>query len=163
MKQKLLATTFGIALFSLSLSGCGKKEEPAPEPAPPPARVATPEAPAVMRFEEGVLFEFDKAELKPEGTKQLDAYREQAKAELSTAEHVRIVGYTDNTGSAEHNETLSLKRAEAVRDYLASIGVDSSKMEAVGAGDANPIADNGTKEGQAMNRRVEIEVTGVKK
>jgi OOP family OmpA-OmpF porin len=50
-----------------------------------------------------------------------------------------------------------------VRDYLVSIGVDPKKVEAVGAGDANPVADNSTKEGQAKNRRVEIEVTGLGK
>ena len=54
-------------------------------------------------------------------------------------------------------------RANAVRDYLVSIGVDPMKLEAVAAADANPIADNSTQEGRAMNRRVEIEVTGLEK
>jgi OOP family OmpA-OmpF porin len=116
-----------------------------------------------MKFDEAALFEFDKAELKAEGKEQIGAYREKAKAELSSAEKVRIVGYTDNTGTAEHNSKLSQQRAEVVRDYLVSIGVDPKKVEAVGAGDANPVADNSTKEGQAKNRRVEIEVTGLGK
>ncbi|MGB8437288.1 MAG: OmpA family protein [Burkholderiales bacterium] len=149
MKLKLIAPLLAIAFLALSLSGCGK--EPAPK------------APVVMKFGEAALFEFDKADLKPEGKEQLDAYRKKAKEELSSAQKVKVVGYTDNTGTADHNLKLSQQRAEAVRDYLVSIGVDAKKLEASGAGDANPVADNSTKEGQAKNRRVEIEVTGLNK
>ena len=116
-----------------------------------------------MKFDEAALFEFDKADLKAEGKEQLKAYNEKARADLSSAEKVRVVGYTDNTGTAEHNSQLSKQRAEAVRDYLVSIGADPKKLDAIGAADANPIADNSTKEGQAKNRRVEIEVTGLGK
>jgi len=151
MKLKLLAPVLAIAFFALSLSGCNK--EPAPT-------AAAPKAPAVMNFGEATLFEFDKADLKPEGKEQLKAYNEKARADLSSAEKVRVVGYTDNTGTAEHNSQLSKQRAEAVRDYLVSIGVDAKKVDAIGAADANPVADNSTKEGQAKNRRVEIEVIG---
>jgi len=154
MKPKLLAPLLAVALLALGVSGCNK--QPAPE-----ASASKP--PAVMKFDEAALFEFDKAELKPEGKEQLNAYREKAKADLSSAEKVRVVGYTDNTGTGEHNSKLSQQRAEVVRDYLISIGVDSKKLEAVGAADANPVADNSTKEGQAKNRRVEIEVTGLAK
>ena len=116
-----------------------------------------------MKFDEAALFEFDKADLKPEGKEQLNAYNEKAKADLSSAEKVRVVGYTDNTGTPEHNSALSKQRAEVVRDYLVSLGADPKKMDAIGAADANPVADNSTKEGQAKNRRVEIEVTGLGK
>ena len=136
------------------MAGCNK--EPAPE-------ASAPKAATVIKFDEAALFEFDKADLKPEGKEQINAYREKAKAELSSAEKVRVVGYTDNTGTAEHNSKLSQQRAEVVRDYLVSIGVDPKKLESIGAADANPIADNSTKEGQAKNRRVEIEVTGLGK
>jgi outer membrane protein OmpA-like peptidoglycan-associated protein len=155
MKMKLLAPLLAIAFLALPLSGCNK--EPAPKAAAPN------KTPTVMNFDEAALFEFDKADLKPEGKAQLDEYREKAKADLSSAEKVRVVGYTDNTGTKEHNSQLSKQRAEAVRDYLVSTGVDSKKMDAIGAADANPVADNGTKEGQAKNRRVEIEVTGLGK
>jgi OOP family OmpA-OmpF porin len=154
MNLKLLAPLLAIAFLAVPLSGCNK------EPAP---KVAAPNAPTVINFGEAALFEFDKADLKPEGKEQLSAYREKAKADLSSAEKVRVVGYTDNTGTAEHNSQLSKQRAEVVRDYLVSIGVDAKKVDAIGAADANPIADNGTKEGQAKNRRVEIEVTGLGK
>jgi outer membrane protein OmpA-like peptidoglycan-associated protein len=154
MKMRLLTPLFATAFLALSLAGCSK--EPAPT-------ASAPKAPTVMKFDEAALFDFDKADLKSEGKGQLDAYHEKAKAELSSAEKVRVVGYTDNTGTAEYNSKLSKQRAEVVRDYLVSVGVDAKKMDAVGAADTNPIADNSTKEGQAKNRRVEIEVTGLPK
>ena len=154
MKLKLLAPLLVVAFLSLSLSGC--KKEPTPT-------ASASKTPAVMNFDEAALFEFDKADLRPSGKEQLSAYREKAKADLSSAEKVRVVGYTDNTGTAEHNSKLSQQRAEVVRDYLVSVGVDAKNLEAVGAADANPIADNSTKEGQAKNRRVEIEVSGLGK
>ena len=148
MKPKLLALLLAMAFLGFSLS-CSK------QPAPP--------APKVMVFEEAALFDFDKADLKPEGKEQIKAYRENAKAELSRADKVMITGYTDNTGAPDYNMKLSQQRAEAVRAHLISIGVDPNKMVATGAGEAKPIAENSTKEGQAKNRRVEIEVTGLGK
>ena len=155
MKLKVIARLLLIACVGFSLSGCGKSPEPAPKAAAPQA------APKVIVFEEAALFDFDKADLKPEGKGQIKAYREQAQADLSRADKVRVTGYTDNSGNADYNTKLSLQRAEAVRDYLVSIGVDATKIEASGAGDATPIADNATTEGRAKNRRVEIEVTGL--
>ena len=161
MTLKLLSAPLAIAFLALSLSGCNR--EPAPVASAPEA--PAPPAPQLVgiNFDEAALFEFDKADLKPEGKAQLDAYREKARAELSSAASIRVVGYTDNTGTAEHNSTLSQQRADAVRDYLVSVGVDATKLEAVGAADANPIADNSTEEGRAKNRRVEVEVIGLGK
>jgi outer membrane protein OmpA-like peptidoglycan-associated protein len=124
--------------------------------------VFTPK-PVVMVFDEVALFDVDKAELKPAGQEQIKAYREKAKAELSRADKIKISGHTDNTGSADHNMKLSQQRAEAVRDYLKSIGADPNKMEVIGEGMSKPVADNRTKEGRAKNRRVEIELTGLAK
>lgn len=124
--------------------------------------VFTPK-PVVMVFDEVALFDFDKAELKPAGQDKIKAYHEKAKAELSRADKIRISGHTDNTGAADYNMKLSQRRAEAVRDYLKSIGIDANKMEVIGEGMSRPIADNRTKEGQAKNRRVEVEVTGLEK
>jgi outer membrane protein OmpA-like peptidoglycan-associated protein len=115
----------------------------------------------VMTFPEAALFEFGKAELKPEGKEKIREYREEAKAELSRADQVAITGYTDNVGEADHNATLSLQRAEAVRDQLISLGADPSKFHVSGAGETNPIVDNSTDEGRAKNRRVEVAVLGV--
>ena len=63
----------------------------------------------------------------------------------------------------EYNLKLSLRRAEAVRDYLAGLGVKAKKMKVSGAGEANPVASNSTNAGRAKNRRVEIEVIGLGK
>jgi OOP family OmpA-OmpF porin len=76
---------------------------------------------------------------------------------------VVITGYTDNVGSPDFNTTLSLQRAEAVRDALISLGADPSKLQAKGAGESMPIADNSTDEGRAKNRRVEVQVEGLEK
>ena len=117
----------------------------------------------VMTFPEAALFEFGKSELKPEGKEKIKEYREQAKEELSRADHVMITGYTDNVGEANFNSTLSLQRAEAVRDYLISLGADPQKFQVSGAGETNPVADNSTDEGRAKNRRVEVAVIGPEK
>ncbi len=69
---------------------------------------------------------------------------------------VEIRGYTDNTGSYKANMRLSQKRADAVRDYLISQGIDGARVQAKGYGPANPIADNNTPQGRAKNRRIEF-------
>jgi OmpA-OmpF porin, OOP family len=117
----------------------------------------------VMTFAEAALFEFGQSELKPEGKARINEYREQAKEQLGRADHVMITGYTDNVGEPANNSTLSLRRAEAVRDQLISLGADPRKLQVSGAGETNPIADNSTDEGRAKNRRVEVAVLGVER
>jgi OOP family OmpA-OmpF porin len=116
-----------------------------------------------MVFGHAALFEFNKADLKPEGKEQIKAYRESVKAEMSSADKVRITGHTDNVGKADYNMKLSLRRAEAVRDYLVSLGADAGKLQVSGEGLTKPVADNSTAEGRAKNRRVEVEVIGLAK
>lgn len=105
-----------------------------------------------------VLFDTGKSDLRSEAREAL--------AKLTgivlnyPALQLAIEGYTDSTGSAEFNKTLSEKRAEAVRDYLASQGLDASKLSAQGLGMGNPVADNTTAAGRQKNRRVEIIVSG---
>lgn len=69
---------------------------------------------------------------------------------------VQIIGYTDNTGSAAYNNTLSLQRANAVSNYLRLQGVSADRIITDGAGSKNPIASNATAAGREQNRRVEI-------
>ena len=131
-------------------------------PPPPAIAKAAPPPPSPKTiFFDAALFDFAKANLKPEGKEKIKAYREQAMAELSRADKVKITGYTDSVGSSAYNKKLSLKRAEAVRDYLVSLGVDANKLEVAGEGMANPVADNKTAGGRAKNRRVEVEVAGL--
>lgn len=73
---------------------------------------------------------------------------------------LRITGYTDSTGDASANQQLSRRRALGVRDALIRDGVDSSRVEARGAGAADPIASNDTPEGRVRNRRIEVQVLG---
>jgi outer membrane protein OmpA-like peptidoglycan-associated protein len=74
--------------------------------------------------------------------------------------HVEVDGYTDSTGSLEFNERLSQQRADAVRSYLCSQGVNSSTITTQGFGPSNPIASNETASGRQQNRRVEMVVSG---
>jgi outer membrane protein OmpA-like peptidoglycan-associated protein len=70
-----------------------------------------------------------------------------------------VEGHTDSTGSSSLNLKLSEKRAIAVRDYLVKNGIDTTRLEAKGFGEGNPIDTNDTRAGRANNRRVEIKVT----
>lgn len=135
---------------------------------PPPPVVKAPQPPPAptsktMVFPSAALFDFGKAVLKPEAKEKVKTEREKAAAEMSRADKVKVTGHTDNVGSADFNKKLSLKRAEAVRDYLVTLGADPAKLEVSGAGMENPIADNKTAEGRAKNRRVEVEVVGLGK
>jgi OmpA-OmpF porin, OOP family len=117
----------------------------------------------IMAFPEAALFEFGKSELTPEGRARIVEYRAQARNELSRADRVVVTGYTDDVGDAADNSTLSLQRAEAVRDHLVDLGADANKFRVAGAGEVNPIGDNSTDEGRARNRRVEVAVIGTEK
>lgn len=69
-----------------------------------------------------------------------------------------ITGHTDSTGSEEHNQTLSLKRADSVRSYLMGQNVASNRLSTMGMGESSPICDNSTSQGRQCNRRVEISI-----
>ena len=98
-------------------------------------------------------FDFDSAKLKPEMKKALEELAERIKASPGH-EKITIIGYTDSTGPEEYNLKLSKRRAEAAAEYLRSLGIDDITTE--GRGEADPIADNSTREGRAKNRRIEI-------
>jgi outer membrane protein OmpA-like peptidoglycan-associated protein len=114
----------------------------------------------VITLSGSVLFATGKYELLPIARDKLD---EVAKA-LTDQGYKSIVveGHTDSKGKATDNETLSLKRAESVRTYLVSRGIPSDKITATGLGSNRPVADNGTADGRANNRRVEIVVQPLK-
>jgi len=102
-------------------------------------------------------FAFDSAELTAEDKATLDA----AAARLKELQFVEgtATGHTDNIGTAEYNQKLSERRAQAVVDYLASKGVYPGRIKPIGMGLTKPIADNATEEGRAQNRRVTIRRT----
>jgi outer membrane protein OmpA-like peptidoglycan-associated protein len=105
-----------------------------------------------------VLFDFNKYTLKPEARERLARISGIVLAYPDLK--LQIEGFTDSIGSDEYNQELSEKRAEAVRDYLVSNGVNMNSVAAVGMGKADPIADNSTAQGRKLNRRVEMIVSG---
>ena len=116
--------------------------------------VPPPDAPAEPNFIlDGVNFDTAKATIKPESYPRLDAVVEYMT--FKPASRIRIAGHTDNQGNPKANKTLSQKRAEACRDYLAKHGIDKGRIEAQGYGDEQPIASNDTDEGRSLNRRIE--------
>jgi outer membrane protein OmpA-like peptidoglycan-associated protein len=105
-----------------------------------------------------VLFDFNKYTLKPEARERLARISGIVLAYPDLK--LQIEGYTDSIGSDEYNQTLSEKRAGAVRGYLVSSGVSMDNVTAQGMGKADPIADNSTAAGRKLNRRVEMIVSG---
>lgn len=102
-----------------------------------------------------VNFEFDSAQLTGPAQQVLNGVAERLVSNPDV--RVSIEGHTDSQGSAEYNQRLSQERAQSVANYLASRGVSSSNMRAVGYGEEQPIASNDTDEGRAQNRRVELD------
>jgi outer membrane protein OmpA-like peptidoglycan-associated protein len=109
----------------------------------------------VITLNGSVLFVTGKSELLPTARERLDQVAE-ALASTSDSQHFVIEGHTDSVGTDASNQKLSKDRAEAVRTYLISKGVDAERITAVGKGETTPMADNNTPEGRANNRRVEI-------
>jgi outer membrane protein OmpA-like peptidoglycan-associated protein len=103
---------------------------------------------------EGVNFETNSATLTPASHATLDRVAESLND--SPEVRVEIAGHTDSMGSAAHNTQLSAARADSVKRYLVSRGVDGSRLSAKGYGENQPIADNATAAGRAKNRRVEL-------
>ncbi|TAK67024.1 MAG: OmpA family protein [Betaproteobacteria bacterium] len=138
---------------------------PAPRVAPPPPTPARPAPPAARtpvteKVTLGVdtFFDFDKAVLKPEGKASLDNLLGKLKA--VNLEVIIAIGHTDSIGTNAYNKKLSLRRADAVKTYLVSKGIEANRVYTEGKGESQPMASNKTKEGRAKNRRVEIEVVG---
>lgn len=135
---------------------------PAAPPAPPPPPPAAPPAPVSEKvtYAADAFFDFDKAVLKPEAQAKLDDLVGKTKG--INLEVIIAVGHTDSIGTEEYNQKLSERRAEAVKNYLVSKGIEKNRVYTEGKGEKQPVADNRTAEGRAKNRRVEIEVVGTR-
>lgn len=143
---------------------------PPDQPAPPPA--AKPEPPLVVppppepvsekvTFDTDTFFDFDKALLKQDGKNKLT----ELVSRLSgiTIEVIVAVGHTDSVGADAYNQKLSERRAQAVKDFLLTQNLPADRIYMQGKGEKQPVASNKTKDGRAKNRRVEVEVVGVRK
>lgn len=153
---------------------CVKDLTPTPKPVAPPKPVAqapilppalatNPPAtvPQVIKvtLQTDALFDFDKSIIKPEGRARLNEFVQQ----LQTVKYdlIMVVGHTDSIGSEAYNMRLGQRRAEAVKAYLISKGINT-KIHASSRGEREPIADNRTIDGRAKNRRVVVEVIGIR-
>ncbi|HEX6528838.1 MAG TPA: OmpA family protein [Burkholderiales bacterium] len=152
--------------------------KPAPQPqavpAPPPPQAAKPEPkpeppkkPAVANLASTELFEFNKAVLTPEARKKLDDEVVAKLRDLREVRYVNVGGHADRLGSPQYNQKLSEQRAEAVRAYLVSRGVDASKVETLGFGKTLPVKSCPDQKDRAKliaclaeNRRVVVEIQG---
>jgi OmpA-OmpF porin, OOP family len=176
-------------LFFIALAlaaGCATEpEKPAPQPAPPPPpKPAPPPEPKPappppvpekpkpapekpkpvaekITFAADVLFDFDKSVIKPEGKSKLDDISNKVRG--VNLEVVIAIGHADSIGTDQYNQRLSVRRAESVKAYLVSKGIEGNRVYTEGKGEKQPVADNKTRDGRAKNRRVEIEVIGTRK
>jgi outer membrane protein OmpA-like peptidoglycan-associated protein len=101
-----------------------------------------------------ISFETGRADINPRLRPILDQFATGLSGQANT--EVRIMGHTDNTGSDQLNDRLSLERAQSVRSYLVGRGVRGDAVQVMGRGEREPVADNSTEAGRAKNRRVEI-------
>jgi outer membrane protein OmpA-like peptidoglycan-associated protein len=166
------AGMIGMGLAGAALGGAGayflckafQEEEAAPPPAPA-AKPAPPPAPAptvdrcaeVIRLR-GVNFDFDKADIRSDAAVSLDEAATLLADALADcpSRTVSVEGHTDATGPDDYNQRLSDRRATAVMEYLVGKGVPAARLSAKGFGESSPIAPNETREGRALNRRVEL-------
>jgi len=107
-----------------------------------------------------ILFEFNSAQLRPEGRTLLDKLGVALKTPELDTFRFSVEGHTDSVGSATYNQQLSMRRADAVKSYLTDSGVPSERLETDGMGEAQPVAPNDSSQGRQRNRRVEIKNLG---
>lgn len=108
----------------------------------------------VVTFDSGLLFDFDSTQLSSTAKENLTDLAES----VSTYENtdLLVLGHTDNVGSAEYNDRLSVRRSESAARYLYEKGIAPSRVTTMGKGEEDPIASNDSEDGRAQNRRVEV-------
>jgi len=136
---------------------------PAPAPEPAPVVQPAPKPEPVMEkvsLSAGALFDVGKADLKPQGKKELDALVIKINSEKLGVGQITVTGHTDSTGAKAANQALSERRAESVKAYLVEKGLNGERIVTKGMGDSQPVASNKTAAGRAQNRRVDIDIQG---
>ncbi len=122
--------------------------------------VEMPDGSLKVNIPSNVSFDTDKTALKPALLPVLDSVARSLNQHPEL--RAKVVGHTDSTGSLAHNQTLSVNRARSVTDYLSRQGVAATRLTIEGRGPNDPIGDNATADGRALNRRVEIYLYAVK-
>ncbi len=133
----------------------------AAKPAAPAAKPAAGAAATKVTYAADAFFAANSAVLKAAGKAKLDDLVGKVKA--INLEVIVAVGHTDSKGNDASNQKLSVRRAEGVKAYLVSKGIEKNRVYTEGKGSKQPVADNKTAEGRAKNNRVEIEVVGTQK
>ena len=151
MQKKLLFLC--LVLCVAAFTACECKQVVKQEPPPPPPAPAPVEEKIVLN---GIRFDFDKADIKAEFVPVLD--EAVAVLQKHSSKKVAIEGNTDSIGSDAYNEKLGMRRADSVKKYLVEKGIAADNLSTESFGESKPVADNKTKEGRAMNRRVEFKV-----
>ncbi len=171
--SKVLFSGIAMVLFGLALTGCPKAKGPAPDakatetPTEAPVEaVATPVGPAVSvgtdystapEFLDTVTFEYMKADLTAPARTSLKKNAGVLKMILKAAPSVkvRVEGHCDDRGNLEYNRALSQRRAKAVRDYYATLGISKGVLDTISYGEERPLCTEATEECWARNRRGE--------
>lgn len=109
-----------------------------------------------VTFKSDLLFDVNAASIKPGAFDELSRMARVLNQYPQTA--ILIAGHTDSTGSESHNQKLSERRAEVVKNAIAGEGVNPARMTAIGYGESKPVADNATEAGRQLNRRVTITI-----
>jgi OmpA-OmpF porin, OOP family len=194
----MIKHAWALVVAAAFAAGCATQEAPKPAPAPTPAPTPAPApeprpapaapAPAAepapkpapkpmaqrVTFAADVQFDFDKAVIRPDGKSKLDALSEQVKG--VDLEVIIAIGHADQIGTPQYNQALSVRRAEAIKAYLVSKGVQPNRVYTEGKGETQPVTGDRCKGmGQqhrsnmkmvdclAPDRRTEIEVIGTRK
>jgi OOP family OmpA-OmpF porin len=135
---------------------------PPPPPAPEPVVKKAQITEKKIEITEKVMFDYNKATIKEESNQLLndvaEVLRENPKVQL-----INIEGHTDSDGADKYNKELSQQRADSVKAFLVSAGIEESRLVAIGYGEERPVADNATAEGKEANRRVEFVIAKVEK
>ena len=134
-------------LASMLLVSCGLKKKVVEQPEP-----VNTELQKIVTYD--INFDVNQAEIKPESMKEV--YRVKQLMDENPSLVYEVQGHTDSTGNPASNQRLSERRAQAIVDKMVELGIDPSRLTAVGKGQMEPIADNSTEEGRAKNRRVEF-------
>lgn len=154
-----LNTACAVRLKPAYLTGISFARQPGPPPIiAVPINTMTTSMPMTgqgLRYTlDAVFFDVDKATLLPEGKRKIEEFSRTIQQYGSRT--VLIEGHTDNTGDKVYNQTLSERRAKAVRDILVAQGISSQRLITKGFGETRPVSSNATKQGRQQNRRVEI-------